>query len=256
MASSRTSQTDLAWKGRTSDLEMVVMRLSGLLARAVALVMVAVPLVAVAPATAVEPTVPTVLTWELSPVGVVPYHSSIFIQGQATYVDPEDSQEYAALGTYRLEKRYPDGITWTFVQDQGVDNPFLAYFDFEVIAERNTEYRVTFLGDDTYQPSSNTGIVKVSRKVSSHSSEPRQNVYYLAGRVRPAYAGRKVSLMRQKCSTCAWRVYTSQKTSATSNYRFRLPLPPRGATHNFKVRVPADTRFVKSFSTAWTLSVF
>lgn len=232
------------------------MRLSRILVRVVCLVVVAVPLVAPVPANTVEPTIPTVLTWQLSPAGVVLYQSPISIRGQATYIDPEDGEEYAALGTYRLEQRNLDESTWTTVADQVVDNPFLASFRFELVATRNAEYQVTYLGDDVYGSSLNTGIVKVARRVSSNSSEPQRHVYYLSGKVRPAYAGQPVTLMRQKCSSCAWRVYTTKQSSATSGYRFRLPLPPRGDSHNFKARVPADSRFAKSFSSAWTLSVF
>lgn len=232
------------------------MRFSGLLARAVAVILVATPLAVVAPAMAVEPTIPTDLVWELSPTGTVPYQTDISIEGQAVYVDPEDGEEYAALGVFRLEQRYLGVSTWTHVEDALVDNPFLAYFSFEVTALRNTEYRVTFMGDDTYLPSVNTGIVKVARTVSSKSSEPRRNVFYLSGKVRPAYADKTVSLMRKKCASCSWKAYASKTTTDASTYRFRLPLPPRGDTHYFKVRAPKDERFVKSFSTTWVLSTY
>lgn len=231
------------------------MRPLSILARAVTALLVASSLAVMAPATA-APTVPTDLVLEVSPTGTAVYGTSLSLDGQAVYVDPEDGETYAALGTYRLERRYAGEEAWVLVEDQVVDNPFWAIFDFEAKATRNADYRVTYLGDDTLLPSEASATVRVSRKVKSRTTEPRDNVFYLSGRVVPDYEGRKISLMRKKCSSCSWRVYASKDTSSTSTYRFRLPLPPRGDTHYFRTRVAADTRFVKSFSSTWKLSVW
>jgi hypothetical protein len=181
----------------------------------------------------------------------VAYGTTVSIRGQVVYTDPEDGRTYATEGPVTLEQRNYGEVDWQLIDSTDMSGFFPA-FDFDVVATRIATYRVSYLGEGEFLPSTDSLLVKVSRKVTGRVTEPRDNVYVLSGQVRPSYAGQPISLMRQKCSSCAWRVYTSQLTTTTSGYRFRLPLP-RSGIHYFRARVPADGMFVKSFSPTWHL---
>lgn len=182
------------------------------------------------------------------------YLDSVTVSGNVMYNDPAVGWTYLEGVTVELQRRYLGTDQWVTLAS-AVAGAYIGDFDFTSVARQNAEYRVAFAGDDTYLPSSASQTVRVHRLVSSRGSEPRHNVFYLSGKVRPSYAGHRLYLTRQRCSTCAWRTIASQKATSTSTYRFRLPLPPRGATHYFRVRVPASTQFLVSYSSAWRLWV-
>lgn len=213
-------------------------------------VVVPVPLGVPAPAYA-EPTVATAVI--VSSVGTVRYHDVFTLGGQVVYTDPVEQQQFALTEvTVRLDRRYLGSSTWTALGTDVTAGAFPAYA-FDVTAQKNAVYRVTFAGDDTYQASAAKETVHVRRRVPARVVEPRENAFYLVGRVVPSYAGKRVYLMRRTCSSCPWKTLTSQLTSDTSRYRFRLPLPKKG-THYFRARVPASTSYVKSVSVTWNLS--
>jgi hypothetical protein len=161
-----------------------------------------------------------------------------------------DAREYAAEGPVTLDQRFYGSDVWTTIDSTDMSG-FMPAFDFDVVATRIATYRVNYLGEGDYLPSSDSVLLKVARKVTGKITEPRDNVFFFVGRVSPS-SGESVSLMRRKCATCAWRVFTSQLTTSTGNYRFRLPLPREGI-HYFRTRVEADGLFVRSYSPTWHL---
>ena len=198
------------------------------------------------------PAVATTMTITASP-RTATYLGSVQVSGQVVYTDPATGTQYAADGlTVTLAERYLGTATWTNVATD-VTSGFQPTFDFTRTARRNTEYRVTFAGDQSYLASAGLVTVQVHRRVTSRIAEPREHVFFMTGKVKPAYAGKRVYLMRQRCPSCAYRTYSSQRTSATSTFRFPLPRPARGSYH-FKVRVPGDAAFLVSYSSEWRLT--
>lgn len=194
-------------------------------------------------------------TWiELDSVSTpVTYGDQLTISGQVVYYDPDDDDEYAVSDAeVTLEKRALGAASWTYVGTD-VATGFWPWFEFGQTARRNTQYRVTYAGDETYGPSQDTVSVTVHRKVTANLVEPRHNVFYLKGRVVPSYAGRRVALLRRTCSSCRWREYGAQRATSTSTYRFRLPLP-RSGTFYFRAMVAKDAGFLKSFSRIGSLT--
>lgn len=217
----------------------------------VVLAALAATLVAGPPAEAVA----TYGTWiELDSVSTpATYGDHLTITGQVVYYDTEAGDEYAVSDAeVTLEKRALGTATWTYVGTD-VASGFWPWFEFDQTARSNTQYRVTYAGDETYGPSQDAVTVKVHRKVSANLVEPRHNVFFLKGRVTPSFAGRRVVLMRRTCSYCRWRELSAQRATSTSTYRFRLPLPPRG-TYYFKAMVAKDSLFLKSFSRVGSLT--
>lgn len=188
---------------------------------------------------------------EISSVGSTPltYNSLFSIRGQVTYTDPEDAQVYAAPGGVVLDRQFAGESEWSTIDNDDM-SVFYPVFYFRLTATHNATYRINFLGDDRYAPATDTVTVKVARKVTAKLTEPRENVFYLSGRVSPTYIGQPVTLMRRKCSSCAWRAYTTKATSELSRYRFKLPLPESGSYY-FRARVPGDLAFVKTFSSSY-----
>lgn len=218
-----------------------------LVALLTAVALVGLPGVVAAPAVA-QATVPTEISIDVD--SPVTYGDKIHMSGQVSYV--EDGEEYAlADAKVVLERRYLDSSSWSEIGSY-VTAGFWPDYEFEVKAVKGAEYRVSFAGDETYLPSTAKATVRVYRKVGSKVTEPSPNVFYLKGKVAPKYAGKPVFLMRKKCSSCAWTTISSQKSTSTSTYRFRLPLP-RSGTHYFRARVPASAVFLKSVSDAWQI---
>lgn len=228
------------------------MRMRPVILRALAVVMLGAPAAFAAPGSATaEPQIATqVVIGSIGPRALT-YGTDFSIRGQVTYTDPEDGEEYATDGDVTLDRRYPGTEVWTPVGSDHM-SMFYAVFDFDAVADRITEYRVSFAGDETYAPSTASIVVKVARKVTAKMTEPRDNVWYLSGRVAPTYVGQPVTLMRKKCSSCTWRAYATKYTSEFSSYKFRLPLPTTGSYY-FRARVPADVSFVKTFSGTFQL---
>lgn len=198
------------------------------------------------------PAVATTMTISASP-RTAGYREAVDVSGQILYTDPASGTRYAADGLQvTLAQRYLGTSTWTNVAT-GLTAGLQPTFDFTRIAVRNTEYRVTFGGNEKYLASVSLVTVRVHRQVTGRIAEPREHVFFMVGKVRPAYAGQRVYLMRQRCPSCAYRTYATQRTSPASRYRFSLPRPSSGSYH-FKVRVPASTQFLVSYSSEWRLT--
>ncbi|HET6877934.1 MAG TPA: hypothetical protein VFH38_10430 [Jatrophihabitans sp.] len=226
------------------------MRRSAALAWALAVALVGASMVVASPAVAAA-THSTRVDMDAFPSGPVIYKTSVSIDGQVVYV-ADDGSQHAVEGTVVLKRRYLGTTTWrTLGTDQM--SGFLPAFNFTVAATRNAQYKVSYAGNATYGPSSSSVVIKVARKVSATGKEPRPNVFFLSGRVTPSYAKKSVALMRKKCRSCAWKTYARQATSATSRYRFRLPVPSRG-THYFRVKVPPSVSYITSYSGTWTIT--
>ena len=207
-----------------------------------------IPPVAASPAVTAE-LIPTHIDVQSIGTQPVDYRDTVTIRGQVIYTDPEDGKTYAADGTAMLERQFNGETSWASL---GSDDFSVYYpvFYFRQTAWRNATYRVSFVGDDRYAPSTETLTVKVARNVTGKLTEPRENVFYLSGRVSPTYIGQPVTLMRKKCSSCAWRAYSTKATSELSRYRFRLPLPESGSYY-FRARVLGDQAFVTTFSSSY-----
>lgn len=226
------------------------MRLSAASACAVVVALIGASVVVASPAVGAA-RYSTRVDMDTSHSGTVVYKTSVSIEGQVVYV-ANDGHQHAVEGTVALKRRYLGTSTWRTVGTDQMSGFFPA-FDFTVAATRNAQYRVSFAGDATYRPSSSSVVIRVARKVTATGKEPHPNVFFLSGKVTPSYAKRTVALMRKTCRACAWKAYARQATSATSRYRFRLPVPSKG-THYFRVKVPPSASFVTSYSSTWTIT--
>ncbi|HEU4512192.1 MAG TPA: hypothetical protein VFR87_03715 [Nocardioidaceae bacterium] len=219
-------------------------------ARVLALVLALVVAPALSSPVRAEPTIATEVSIVVG--SPVTYGDVVTVSGQVSYVDPDGGQEYAlADAPVLLERRYLDSSEWTEVAAQVTAGAFPGY-EFEDVATKGARYRVSYAGDETYQASAAEATVRVRRIVTSKVREPRDDVFFLKGKVVPDHAGEPVALLRKKCSDCAWKVFRRGEATARSTYRFRLPLPPEGA-HYFRARVPADEGYLRTVSKVWEI---
>jgi hypothetical protein len=88
-----------------------------------------------------------------------------------------------------------------------------------------------------------------TREVIAKPREPRPDVFFLAGRVRPAYERRPAILQRRNCGGCVWFAFDRFRTDGES--RFRRPVPdlkPGQKKVCYRVKVPGSKGFEKALS--------
>ena len=88
-----------------------------------------------------------------------------------------------------------------------------------------------------------------SREVIVQPREPRPDVFFLAGRVKPGYERKPAILQRRNCGGCAWFGFEHFRTDGHS--RFKRPVPDLRVGEKkvcYRIKVPAS----KGFSTAYS----
>lgn len=88
-----------------------------------------------------------------------------------------------------------------------------------------------------------------TREVLVKPREPRPDVFFLTGRVRPDYARKPAILQRRNCADCAWFAFERFRTDAHS--RFKRPIPDLEADRTkvcYRVKVPGGRGFKSALS--------
>lgn len=134
---------------------------------------------------------------------------------------------------------------WREVASASSD-PDTGVFAFDCVpAEATTRFRVVYRGSLLHAPSRAERTVAVARWVPDRMV-PKPSGLRLVGSVSPAYAGRPVLLQRRTCQTCTWKVVDRRAADSDSEWRFRVAVPRSGAW-GYRVKVPADARFVTGY---------
>ncbi|MGI8646564.1 MAG: hypothetical protein ACR2JD_09640 [Nocardioides sp.] len=87
------------------------------------------------------------------------------------------------------------------------------------------------------------------REVIVKPREPRPDVFFLAGGVKPDYRTKAAILQRRNCGGCAWFAHDRFRTDQRS--RFRLPVPdlkPGEKLVCYRVKVAGSAGFSKAYS--------
>lgn len=93
------------------------------------------------------------------------------------------------------------------------------------------------------------GAPAETREVVVKPREPRPDVFYLAGRVRPDYALKPAVLQRRNCGDCSWFAFERFRTDARSRFRLSVPdLEPGRSKVCYRVRVPGGKGFEEAVS--------
>lgn len=131
-------------------------------------------------------------------------------------------------------------------------------FAFEgVRPEANTDYRVEYGGNLLYASSTADRRVPVARRVRDSITRLSDGDFRLAGSVAPRAAGQRVLLQRRTCESCAWRTVSRTSTNRRSRWGFEVAAPARKGTWWYRAAVPADPRFVRSYSDhVWSVTRF
>ena len=72
-------------------------------------------------------------------------------------------------------------------------------------------------------PAPAPGAPAETREVIVQPREPRPDVFFLAGRVKPGYERKPAILQRRNCGSCAWFGFEHFRTDGNS--RFKRPVP-------------------------------
>ena len=90
-----------------------------------------------------------------------------------------------------------------------------------------------------------------TREVVVTPREPRPDVFFLAGRVRPDYAKKPAILQRRNCADCTWFAFERFRTDARSRFKRSIPdLEPDRTKVCYRVKVPGGRGFEAAFSDA------
>lgn len=117
---------------------------------------------------------------------------------------------------------------------------------------RNTDYRVDYVAEWAYQPSSESATVKVRRKISSTVTRDG-DTFVMSGSIAPKSPGKTVRLQRKTCSGCSWTTVKSTTASSSSAWRFRFSGPTKRGTWYFRAYTPSDSRLSTGYSGTWSI---
>jgi len=88
-----------------------------------------------------------------------------------------------------------------------------------------------------------------TREVVVSPREPRPDVFFLAGLVRPDYARGPAILQRRNCVGCAWFGFERFRTDARSRFKRSVPDLESGRTRVcYRVKVPGGRGFAPAYS--------
>ena len=173
------------------------------------------------------------------------------LSGQLGTLDPNDQHWYAIPdATVELQRKLAGQSSYVTIDDtmpSGADGTF----SFFTKATKNASYQLVYAGGSgpagmSFAPAtSDPHNIKVSRDLNARSIEKAK--VYLAGNVDPGWNNKTVYLQKKACSSCAWKAYTKQKTTATGGFKFLTPAPKQGKWR-WRAYVPAADGFVKSFT--------
>lgn len=197
----------------------------------------------------------TATSLSVSPDNHPVYGETSTFSGEVVYAPSTGTQTNVPGGPVTLERRLRGSSTWKDFRSRTVSSADGSY-SFHVTAKRNAAYRVTYDGrsdgTDTYSPStSRTVKVWVSRNLNDRKTHPHPGKFRLVGNVDPGWNHKRIKLFRRTCETCTWKVYDRQRTTGKGKFNFPLTLPKRPGAWHYRVKVPASTRYVATFSAVY-----
>ena len=93
------------------------------------------------------------------------------------------------------------------------------------------------------------GAAAGTREVVVKPREPRPDVFYLVGRVRPDYALKPAVLQRRNCGDCSWFAFERFHTDERSRFKRLVPdLEPGRTKVCYRVKVPGGRGFEAAVS--------
>jgi hypothetical protein len=121
-------------------------------------------------------------------------------------------------------------------------------FVFKVRSKGNATYRVVFGGNKVFQPARGETTVSVYRHFEAQLEDVSGRFH---GRVIPGYAHKRLFLEKRPCASCGWHKARSKVTGRHGSFRFTVGAPPAGRSW-WRLRTPADTRFITSYSAVFS----
>jgi hypothetical protein len=184
------------------------------------------------------------------------YARTMTITGQFGVQDPT-TQEYGYLNdeTVSLERKLVGQSDFTLLDDAVTAGE--GKVTFSTPATKNAQYRLTYSGN-TLTSADGTSSVDLAPSTSTvrgihvyrdlhDRGVKKSGRNYLLGNVDPGWGGRTIFLQRKTCAKCAWKGYTTQRTTSTGGWKFRVPAPKHGKWY-WRAYVPATTDYLKSSS--------
>jgi hypothetical protein len=121
-------------------------------------------------------------------------------------------------------------------------------FVFKVRSKGNATYRIVFRGNRVFQPARGQTTVSVYRHFEAQLEDVTGRFH---GRVIPGYAHKRIYLEKRPCAACGWHKARSKLTGRHGKFRFTVGAPATGRTW-WRLRTPADTRFITSYSAVFS----
>jgi hypothetical protein len=100
------------------------------------------------------------------------------------------------------------------------------------------------------------GTTGAERTVGITAVEPRDDVFVIKGRVRPAYPDGQLVVQRKRPKAAHWHRWRTVETSARSRYRQRVRQLRRPGVVCYRVRVPGDEAYADAFSAQVCIRTF
>jgi hypothetical protein len=117
-------------------------------------------------------------------------------------------------------------------------------FAFKVRSKANATYRIVFGGNKTFQSAHGETAVSVYRHFEAQLEDVSGRFH---GRVIPGYGHKRIFLEKRPCADCGWHRARSKITGRHGKFHFTVGAPTSGR-YWWRLRTPADTRFITSYS--------
>lgn len=189
--------------------------------------------------------VPTSVSGEISR-SVMYYKDSFTISGSVD--DPSGNPvPDTADGTVVLERRNAGTSRWRQVAEAPDEGDF---FFPDLVGLRNATYRIVYSGGTegatSYEPSGAKTSIKVARIINTRGTNPRPNVFFLKGTLKPSYKGKPVVIQRKTCNSCSWKVWKTVKTNRKSKFSARIYAKRTVGKVWYRPLVKSSTRYIKT----------
>jgi hypothetical protein len=123
-------------------------------------------------------------------------------------------------------------------------------FAFKVRSKANATYRIVFGGNKTFQPARGETAVLVYRHFEAQIEDVTGRFH---GRVIPGYGHKRLFLEKRPCADCGWHRARSKITGRHGHFHFTVGAPTSGRFW-WRLRTPADARFITSYSAVFSTS--
>jgi hypothetical protein len=142
----------------------------------------------------------------------------------------------------KLFRKFAGTRTWKPLGHQRTGDK--GRFAFKVRSKANATYRIVFRGNRKFQPARGVTSVSVYRHFETQLEDVSGRFH---GRVIPGYAHERLFLEKRPCADCGWHRARSRMTGRHGKFHFTVGAPSSGRFW-WRLRTPADTRFITSYS--------